>query len=200
MNFKETESKIYELVTNFNMWLIKHYEDPSSAKEYYINNVILLAEQEVKDKIENLLKSYVAGLPLPEFKFKQLTSEDYAIISNKLKLANELSSTDTDYERARTLILSNYQDYDLEELKQWTSDNSLTAEYDRKVAFNEEVKKYHQHLQEFCKWSYLHPTALALGGYSTNYPLLKITLCYEFYNAESRLKAFIEEFKKMERK
>lgn len=200
MNFKETESKIYELVTNFNMWLIKHYEDPSSAKEYYINNVISLAEEEVKDKIENLLKSYVAELPLPEFKFKKLTVEDYAIISNKLKLANELSSTETDYKRARGIILSNYQDYDLEELKQWTSDNSLTAEYDQKVAFNEEVKKYHQHLQEFCKWSYLHPTALALGGYSTNYPLLKITLCYEFYNAESRLKAFIEDFKKMERK
>lgn len=200
MNFKETEFKINELVTNFNMWLIKHYEDPSSAKEYYINNVTSLAEEEVKDKIENLLKSYVAELPLPEFKFKQLTAEDYAIISNKLKLANELSSTDTDYKRARTSILSNYQDYDLEELKQWTSDNSLTAEYDYKVAFNEEVKKYHQHLQEFCKWSYLQPTALALGGYSTNYPLLKITLCYEFYNAESRLKTFIEELKKMERK
>lgn len=195
MNFKETEQKINDLVTNFNMWLVKHYEDPTCAKEYYINNVVLLAEEEIKTKIEDVLKAFVNGLNFPLFKFKQLKQEDYQIISNKLKLANEIASTENDYSKARTSILAKYQDYDLSELLEWTSDKTLTNGFNSRKSFNETVLAYKDNLLSAIKWESLQPTAQPLGGYNSNYPLLKITLSYELYNADARVQNLQHEFK-----
>lgn len=195
MTFKETETKINDLVTNFNMWLVKHYEDPTCAKEYYINNVVLLAEEEIKTKIEEALINYVNSLDFPHFTFKHLTDDDYQILSNKLKLANEIAATETDYTRARTAILGNYQDYDLTELSEWTSDKTLTQTFTSRKAFNESVSAYKEQLLELTKWESLQATALSLGGYNSNYPLLKINLSYELYNADARVQNLQHEFK-----
>lgn len=194
MTFKETELQINELVNNFNMWLVRHYEDPKVHKEYYINNVLLLAEEEVKTKIEDVLKAFVNGLNFPLFKFKQLKQEDYQIISNKLKLANEIASTENDYSKARTSILAKYQDYDLSELLEWTSDKTLTNGFNSRKSFNETVLAYKDNLLSAIKWESLQPTAQPLGGYNSQYPLLKLNLSYELYNAEERVKALNAEF------
>lgn len=194
MTFKETEQKINDLVTNFNMWLVKHYEDPTCAKEYYINNVILLAEEEIKTKVEQILTDYVSALDFPQFQFKKFTAEDYQIISNKLKLANEIASTENDYSKARTSILAKYQDYDLSELLEWTSDKTLTNGFNSRKSFNETVLAYKDNLLSAIKWESLQPTAQPLGGYNSQYPLLKLNLSYELYNAEERVKALNAEF------
>lgn len=195
MNFKETEQKINDLVTNFNMWLVKHYEDPTCANEYYINNVILLAEEEIKTKVEQILTDYVSALDFPQFQFKKFTAEDYQNISNKLKLANELATTETDYTRARTAILSKYQDYDLSELAEWTSDKTLTQTFTSRKAFNDIVNDYKTQLLDLCRWENLQPKAQSLGGYNSNYPLLKINISYELYNADARVQNLHQEFK-----
>lgn len=195
MNFKETEQKINDLVTNFNMWLVKHYEDPKENKEWYIANVLPLAEEEIKTKIEEALINYVKSLDFSHFTFNKLTDEDYQNLTNKLKLANEIAATETDYTRARTAILSKYQDYDLSELAEWTSDKTLTQTFTSRKAFNDIVNDYKTQLLELCKWENLQPKAQSLCGYNSNYPLLKINLSYELYNADARVQNLHQEFK-----